>query len=202
MDGDVRAAAHERAAATRGALRVVAEDVVADARSGQRRGRDDHRRDDREREPAPAPCEDRREHDPGGERGEARLRIREVEPGPDRGDRGRGAEQHPPVAREQHCHEQGEDRDHQEAPVDGRVPEDRVDPIEGREGVRDEQLRVPEDVARLVLVDPDRREDERHRGQLDEEADCDQAAPGEPGEHDRQQPERQVEEEQVDRALA
>jgi len=186
MDGDVRAAPHERAAAAGRALRVVAEDVVTHA--GHREGgcQDDDPNRDRKHQPAPAPCEHRREHDAGREGGEARLRVREVEPGPDRGDRGRRAEQHPQVAREQHHHEQGEDRNHQEAPVDGRVPEDRVHPVEGREGVRDEQLRVPEDVARLVLVDPDRREDERHRRQLDQQAERDQASPGEPGEHDRQ----------------
>jgi hypothetical protein len=202
VDGDVSTTPHERAAAAGRALRVVAEDVVADTGYREGGGHDDHTGHDREHQPAPAPCEHRRQHDPCGEGGKARLRVREVEPGPNPGDRRSRPEQHAPVACEQHRHEQREDRHHQEAPVDRRVPEDRVHPVEGRERVRDEQLGVPEDIARLVLVDPDRREDERHRRQLDQEADRDQAAPGETGEHDRQQAEREVEEEQVDRALA
>ena len=122
--------------------------------TAKRGGQDDDAGDDREDQPAPAPREHGREHDPGDERGEARLRVREVEPGPDRGDRGRRAEQ-PRAGRasKSTTTSSGEDRDDEEAPVDGRVPEDRVDPVERRVGVRDDQLRVPEDVARLVLVD-------------------------------------------------
>jgi len=202
VDGDVRAAPHERAAAAGRALCVVAEDVVPHARHRKGGGEDDDTGRDREDDPAPAPRKHGGQHDSGRERGEARLRVGEVETGPDRGDGGRRPEQHAPVPREEHGYQQGEDRHDQETPVDGRVPEDRVHSVERREGVRDKQLRVPEDVACLVLVDPDRREDERHRCQLDEQADCDQPAPREPRQHDRQQPEREVEEEQVDRALA
>ena len=196
------AAPNERAAAARRALRVVAEDVVPNARHGEGGSQHDHAGRDRQHQPAPAPREHDRQHDACGKRGEAGLRVREVEAGPDRGDRGRRPEHDAQVAGEQHHHEQRQDRHHQEAPVDGRVPEDRVDPVEGREGVRDEQLRVPEDIAGLVLVDPDRGEDERHRRQLDEQPERDQAGPGEAGERDRQQAEWKVEEEQVDRALA
>ena len=202
VDGDVRAAADERAAAARRALRAVAGEVVANARRGQGAGADDHGRDDREHDPASSPSEHRGEHDARGERGEARLRVREVEPGPDERDRSRGAEQPAPVAPEQHDDEQREDRDDQEAPVDGRVPEDRVDPVEGRVGVRDEQLLVPEQVARLVLVDPDRREEGGHRRHLDEQPERDQPAPPQASERDREEAEREVEEEQLDRALA
>jgi len=199
---DVESAPDERAAAARRALAgAVAEDVVTDARDRQR-GRTDHQRgSNRERDPAAAPGEDREEHDADRERGEARLRVREVEAGPDHCDRGGCAEQHAQLAHEQHDHQQREDRDDEEAAVDGRVPEDGVDAEERRVRVRDEQLRVPEHVARLVLVDPDRREDDGHRRQLDEQTERDQSRPHEPGEHDREQAERQVEEEELDRSL-
>ena len=60
----------------------------------------------------------------------------------------------------------GEDRDDEEPSVDRRVVEHRVDAVEPaarRVGVVDPHLRVPEDVARLVLDDADHREDERHQ---------------------------------------
>jgi len=202
VHGDVQPTTDERAAAARRALaRAMAEHVVPDARDRQCRRAHDERGHDSKRKPAAAPGEDRQEHDPDGERGEARLRVGEVEPGPDQCDRGRRAEQHAQLTHEQHDHEQREDRDHEEAPVDRRVPEDRVDAEERRVGVRDEQLRVPEHVARLVLVDPDRREDSRHRRQLDEQAKCDQARPRQARERNREQAEREVEEQQLDRAL-
>jgi hypothetical protein len=73
VDGDVRTAPDERAAAARRALRVVAEDVVPHARHREG-GRQRHHADrDREHEPPPAPGEDDRQHDAGGQRGEARL---------------------------------------------------------------------------------------------------------------------------------
>ena len=74
------------------------------------------------------------------------------------------------AASEQHDDEARDDRDHEEAPVDRRVVEDRVDAVEPptrRVRVVDLHLRVPEDVARLVLDDPDHREHERHHCELD-----------------------------------
>jgi len=156
------------AAAGRGVeAATVAEELVAHVRHRQRSDGDRRRRHHRDHRPAPTPREDRGDHDPGGERREARLRVREEEPGPDRGNRCGGPDQQPPIAAEQDCDEAREDRDDQEAPVDRRVPEDRVDAVEGRVGVGHKQLRVPEDVARLILVDADRREDERQRRHLD-----------------------------------
>ena len=74
----------------------------------------------------------------------------------------------------QHDDEAREDPDHEEAPVDRRVVEHRVDAVEPavrRVGIVHAHLRVPEDVARLVLHDPDHREHERHQRELDVERD-------------------------------
>jgi len=202
VDRDVQAAAHERPAAAGRALAVAAvEDVVPHARDGERARGHDHRCDRGQREPAAAPGEDRGHDHADRERGVARLRVGEVEPSPDHDDRSRRPADEAPVACEQHHDQAGEDRDHQKASVDGRVPEDRVDAVEGRVRVRDEQLRVPEDVAVLVLVDPDHGEDGRHRGQFRQQAERDEAAPAETGERDREQAEREEEEEQLDRSL-
>jgi len=190
------------APARRALAAAVAEDVVPHARDRERAGADDYRRDGGECDAAPTPRERRRDHHADRERGEARLRVREEQSDPDRSDRRGRADQQPAVTAEEHGDEAGEDGDGEEASVDRRVPEDRVDAVERCVGVRDEQLRVPEDVARLVLVDPDSREDDRHRRHLDEQAERDQPAPPEAREHDREQAEWQVEEEQVDRALA
>ena len=180
----------------------VAEEVVAHVGHRERADGEHQRCHHRDHRPAPPPGEDRGEHDPDHERREARLRVREEEPGPDRRDRDGAADQQPPVAPEEHGDEAGEDRHDEEAPVDRGVPEDGVDAVEGRVGVGDEQLRVPEDVTRLVLVDPDRREDERQRGHLDQQAERPEPPPLEPRERDGEQAEGEVEEEQVDRALA
>ena len=85
----------------------------------------------------------------------------------DRGDRPERV-----AAAEQHDDEAREDRDDEEPPVDRRVVEDGVDAVEPaarRVGVVDAHLRVPEDVARLVLDDPDHGEHERHHRELDVE---------------------------------
>ena len=97
-----------------------------------------------------------------------------------------------------------ENPDHEEPAVDRRVVEDGVDPVEPAArsvGVVDAHLRVPEDVARLVLGDSDHREDQRHHRQLDVQRQDPRPRPDEPREHDRQQAEREHEEEQLDRAL-
>ena len=51
-------------------------------------------------------------------------------------------------------------RHHEEAPVHRRIPEDGVDAEERRVRIREDHLRVLEDVAGLVLVDADDRERE------------------------------------------
>ena len=204
VHGDLRSRADELAAPARGAVEpaAVAEDVVTHVRHGQRPGDGDDADRNGQQDPAPAPGEDRRDHDARDERRVAGLGVREVEAGPDPGDRERAADDDAPVAHEQHCYEAGEDGDHQETPVDRGVPEDRVHAVERRERVRDVQLRVPEDVAVLVLVDPDCCEEECHRRHLREQPEHPEPRPRQPRENDREQPEREEEEEQLDRALA
>ena len=62
--------------------------------------------------------------------------------------------------------------------VDRRIPEDRVDAEEGRVGVVDLQLRVPEDLARRPLVEPDAGIRQRGRDERPEEAQHRSSAPG------------------------
>jgi len=99
-------------------------------------------------------------------------------------------------------HEARQDRDSEEAAVDRRVPEGGIDPVERRVSVADAHLRVPEDVAGLVLVDAEQREGNGHCTQLHPERCEPVAAPGQPRERHREQREGQVEGEQLDRALA
>jgi len=204
VDRDPAPFANELAAASGGAVEAAAvtEDVVSDVRHGERSHGDHDRRHRGEHQPSPAPGEDHGQDHTGHERGEARLGVGEVEADPDRGDRHRGADQEPPVAFEEDDDQAGKDRDDQEAPVDRRVPEDRVDAVERRVGVADLDLRVPEDVVRLVLVEPDGSEHERQRGQLHEQGERPKPVPREPRQRDGKQAEREVEEEQVDGALA
>ena len=54
--------------------------------------------------------EDRGQHDPCDERREARLRVREEEPGPDRRNRGGSADQQAPIAREEHRDQANEEK--------------------------------------------------------------------------------------------
>src|SRR5437764_61718 len=63
-------------------------------------------------------------------------------------------------------HRGRDQRDDEEAPVDRRVVEDRVDAEESLEDVALVQLRVLEDGLGLVLVEAHDGEDERHRHEL------------------------------------
>ena len=170
------------------------------------RGREPHGEDDRCDEPErrdrpPAPRE-RGDHGRADEeRDEARLGEREEEPDPGGADRGRGGERNPRVRPEHDQDQAGQDRHSEKAPVDRRVVEDRVDPVERRVGVADDHLRVPEDVPRHVLVDADHGEHGRHRGELCVEEGRPAPVPGQSGEADREQPEGKPEREQGDRAL-
>jgi hypothetical protein len=163
---------------------------------GHEDGGDEADGDDRA---APPRCP--RDHERGGDQcGEARLREREQQPDPrDRDGDGSGVRD-PRTCREDE-HETRDDRDDEEAPVDRRVVEDRVDAEERRVRVPDDHLRVPEDVARRVLVDADRGERERHRDQLQREEGHPAAIPREACEQDREQTERKVERDDGDRAL-
>ena len=160
------------------------------------------RRENDQKQGAPAPREHRGQGDAGDQRQEARLREREDQSRPGRGDRGHGQEHDADRAPEERDDQARQDGHDQEAPVDRRVPEDGVDAEEGRIGVADEQLRIPEDVAVDPLLDPDHGEDDRHQRQLGVEHDHPAAAPVEAGERHGQQAEREVEGQELDRALA
>ena len=166
--------------------------------------RDDHHGDDPDGEDhrrAPAPDEPGDERGTGHQREEARLREREDEPDPDADDRERRGDHDAFRRSEQREHEQRQHRDDQEPAVDRRVPEDGVDAIERRVRVPDDDLRVPEHVPRGPLPDADRRERQRHQSELGDEAFQEAARPGQPREQDGEQAERQVEEQELDRAL-
>ena len=96
----------------------------------------------------------------------------------------------------------GSHRDHEEPPVHRRVPEDGVDAEERRVRVRVDHLRVLEDVARLVLVEADDREPSAITVTSRVERAQAERAPRQPRDRDREQRERHVEREQLDRALA
>src|SRR5919202_747189 len=78
----------------------------------------------------PLPREGRRGEHAHAEGDEARLREREQQAPPGRGDDRRQAEGKPRPPRREDDHEAGEDRDDEEPAVDGRVPKDRVDAVE------------------------------------------------------------------------
>jgi len=203
--GDLEAVLHQLRASARDAVEAAVR-VVEDGVAHVRRHRGDeheHRRcENDQQQGAPAPREHRGQGDAGDQRQEARLREREDQSRPGRGDRGHGQEHDADRAPEERDDQARQDGHDQEAPVDRRVPEDGVDAEEGCVGVADEQLRIPEDVAVDPLLDPDHGEDDRHQGQLGVEHDHPAAAPVEAGEHDGQQAEGEVEGEQLDRALA
>src|SRR5262249_42117989 len=99
-------------------------------------------------------------------------------------------------------HETGEDRNDEKAAVDGRVPEDRVDAVERRIRVVDADLRVPEDVPGLVLVDADRGEYDGHPGQERPHVAEPCGLPRKTRQTEGKQAEGQVEREELDRSLA
>src|SRR5439155_16367160 len=100
----------------------------------------------------PAPGRPGDDPDADGESDEARLREGKDEPDPGDDDRSRGSD-HDPSRRPVHDqHEARQDRDNEEASVDRGIPEDRVDAVEVCIRITDQYLRIPEDVAGLVLV--------------------------------------------------
>ena len=205
VDGQLEAVRHEFRTAARDAVEPparVVEDGIAHVAGACHRGEEDHRGERGEQHRTPLPDEARGDQGTGRKRDEARLREREQEPDPHRSDRRGRSEDDPERARVQRDHQDRQHRDHQEAPVDRRVPEQRVDPVERRVDVPDEHLRVPEDVAVDPLLDPDRGEDDRHQGQLGVQGEHPAAAPVETGERNGEQAEGEVEGEELDRALA
>ena len=175
--------------------------MVEEVRRCESRNDEGAGREPDQQERAPAPREGRCDEDAGGQRHEARLREREHQANGHDGDHRGRCEHDPQGARPEHDHERGEHRDDEKAPVDRGVPEERVDPVERRVGVGDEQLRVPEDVSCDPLLDPDDGEDQRHQDKLSEQGERPEAAPIEACERDGEQAERKVEREQLDCAL-
>src|SRR4029453_5819382 len=112
-----------------------------------------------ERQALPAPCKPGDDPDADDKGHEARLREREDKPDEGRHDGRRRCHDYAPRGTVDHEDEAGEDRDYEEAAVDGRVPEDGVDAVEGRVRVVDADLGVPKDVACLVLGHADRGKD-------------------------------------------
>ena len=96
--------------------------------------------------------------DPDQQRDEARLREAEDQPGEDHRQHAGADRDASRVAGPEHGggHDHGDQR--QVAPVDVRVPEERVDAEVEVEVVRELQRRVPEDLAGDRLADPDDRE--------------------------------------------
>ena len=134
---------------------------------------------------------------------EARLRERDQETEPGRGDHAVEAGDAPAAhAAEEDPGQRGEDRHGQVAAVDGRVPEHRVDAEERRVRVEHLDARVPEHVPRQPLVAADGGVRERGRDEAAPEPREPAAAPRQPGESDREQPERQQERTEQDRAAA
>ena len=146
---------------------------------------------------ATAPREDGERAEPGRERHEAGLRVREPEPGRDRGRRERSEQEPARRGREREDADDHDEAERAEAAVDARVEEDRVDAEEVGVGVDPQELLVGEELPRVPLVEGD-------AGERDAERDLDRREPrGHPAaevdaaEQRGERPERQVERERV-----
>ena len=151
---------------------------------------------------APAPHHDRSGSDADRQRDEARLRKREEEADPHRGDE----HDQPPHLLSRHAAQQdagkrGEDPDDEVAPVDRRVPEHRVDAEERRVRVPDLHLGIPEDLTRRPLVHPDRGIHERRPDETAPQPGQPAPAPRESCDAHGQEAERQDERPERDRAF-
>ncbi len=138
------------------------------------------------------------EHDQARQQGrEARLREGQHESRPQDGKHRPQAERHPRLPAPQHPRRGAQHHEHEETPVDIRVPEDGVDAEVGLELVRRDHLRVPQELAALVLPEADRDEHQRqHDG--DCQATQDQlAAPSDLGQEAEQHRERDQEEDDL-----
>ena len=204
VHGDADPVRDEARAAARRVVQPVRRVVLQRSPNLRLRDRDpgehgerEHDRDER----APAPGDERRADHDDEQRGEARLRVGDQEPEP-RHDERAGGDERPaerPAAEDEH--DRRDHREHEEPPVHRRIPEHGVDAEEGRVRVRVDHLRVLEDVPRLVLVEADDRERERHHREHRVQRPQAEPAPRQPREREREQRERDVEREQLDRAF-
>ena len=126
---------------------------MADVRRAQRDSGDQGRHDAEREDRAPAPPNAAATACRRSARRSSTARTRTAGPTQITTIAARRPEGVPPVAVVERDTSAGEDRDDEEAPVDRRVLEHRVDPVERRVRVSDDHLRVPEDVAGRVLVD-------------------------------------------------
>ena len=147
--------------------------------------------DDRRRDGAAHVPAQRGEHgEAGQQRREARLRERQHEPSPQHGQHRAGGRARCAGRRVQSRNAATADHhEREEPPVHVRVPEDRVHAEVGLELVGGDHLRVPEQLAAVVLPEPDRAEHERQRDEHPEAREHDLAAPA----HLAQQREQQRE---------
>ena len=111
---------------------------------------------------APVAAHDRDRERHHEERDEARLRVRvEEAPEQEHDDAGRDDPVRRSAASHEDRDEQDGDRDHEVAPVQARILEERRDPEERRVRVRDLEVACEEQRARVRLPDPDRGEQRR-----------------------------------------
>ena len=146
-----------RAVARRALRRRVRGPVDHERAAGDER---DHRRDRHDHADRPVAGDERDEDGDREQRGEARLRVREEEPGEQHGDE-RGDQQRAHVAVPERD-QQHRDPDDDVPPVQARVAEERGDAEEVRVRVPDlDRGRLEEQAARRLLDDPDDREQHR-----------------------------------------
>ena len=132
---------------------AVPDEVVPDARKREARDRDERAEGDQADDRLPAPDDGRRDDHTAPERDVARLGVGQEEAAPGRHHDCEEPDELPARdTAEQDARQRRQDRDGEIAAVDGRIPEHRVDPEEGRVGVADDHAGVPEDVAPHPLI--------------------------------------------------
>ena len=167
-----------------------------------------HRRGRARRSPPPSPprqasARARTRWRRRGRRAARRSSTANTKEQPDPGERGHGdgRELNAPVETRGADDDADEDHDHEEAPVDRQAPEQRVDTEERLVRVPDGRLRPRRRGAPRARRGRRREEDAHYRGQLRVEERHEPRTPRQTGEREREQPERQVEEQQLHRAL-
>ena len=174
---------------------VRAEVQAQRARREQDDGHADHGHDaGRRQRAAQAPAERADDREPHEQRDERRLRERQHQPGPQHREHHGAGERD---ARPRRPRDHGGDPDHhddEEAPVDVRVEEQRVDAEVGLERVGVDDPRVQQQVLRRVLPEPDADEREGQHHEHPERARRQAQRPAHAHEQREQDRERDVEE--------
>ena len=143
--------------------RLVRIQVQSQRARGEQHDRDPDDRDGprRRERPPDAPPERADHREPDEQRDERRLGERQHEPGPQQREDDRAGERGARSRRPRHHRRDADHHDDEEAPVDVRVEEERVDPEVGLELVRVDDARVQEQVLRRVLPEADAHERDR-----------------------------------------